>query len=108
MKTGPAVKHRIHDDALAAAHHFTHHLVAHDERIPRRDRAFVNLQVCPAKSAVRDADQNMTVGEFWPCDVVERQVARGTEDHRLHAGSGFPRVSVPNGSSRSPTTNAND
>ena len=68
MKTGSAIEDRIDDHALAAGQ-LAHHFVAHDERILRRNRAFVNLQVGPAQPAVRDAHQNVTGGDFGQRDV---------------------------------------
>ena len=39
---------------------------------------------------------------------LERKFVRAVQDHCPHAGSDFPRVSVPKGSSNKPTTNARE
>jgi hypothetical protein len=95
MKAASAVENRIDDHARAAgpdatvrfAHYFAHHFVTHDERILSGDRASVDLQVSSTESAVRDAHQNMTGGDLWRLDFIEREIAGRSQDHRFHTGA---------------------
>ena len=114
VEAGAAEKNRIDDDAVAradavsafAAHHFADHFVAHDQRVFRRNRAFVDFQVGAADAAVGDAHQDLAGAHFGRRNIFQRHVARRIEDHRSHhcysraarqpfaqAGSGLPLVS---------------
>src|SRR2546430_1975034 len=88
METGTAREDRVDDDAITflnAGRRFTadqlaDHLVAHDEWILGRYRAFEDFEIGPAESAVGDSHQDVAGWDFGMRNFVERQIAGRSED----------------------------
>ena len=86
-----AVERGIDDDSrscgkrgVRARFHHADHFVAHDQRVAHRDRAFVNVQIGAADSAVSDANENLVVPKGRTLDFREAQLARAAENHGSH------------------------
>ena len=92
METGAAVQLRVDDDPLAGGEaagvapidNPADHFVSHDPGIADRNRAAVDLEIRPADSAVRHADQHPAGVLSRARHLVGHQLARCFQDHGFH------------------------
>jgi hypothetical protein len=69
---------------VIAVDHLADHFVPHDQRVADGNRAFVNVEIGSANTAMSHSDEDLIMSEDGAFDFRRAQIARPSQDHCFH------------------------